>query len=354
MLTNGVTGRLDHDAAQLRLRLGELSRQLGSGFRADTPSGLAPELPRATALRTEVARRTAYEDGIREAQHRAAATQPVLERMIVIGREFAEQVALKLDADHPEALPAIAERARQALLEVGHLLNTKLAGDYLFGGSDLATPPVIDPDGLPNSGWAAQIGTAIAGLGGGNASAIATFTRATVQDDSTGMTPFSDFVSDPGRGLSEPRRSVATEDGVLLPFGVFANRNAAATSTGETAGGWARDLMRGLMSLAALTPAQVADRQDFFELGVTIREGLRSATEALGAEAGALGQAEARLAAARTRHDEVSIAIREQLAAIEEVDLAETLTRLQQTETQLQASYGAIARLSELSLVRFL
>jgi flagellin-like hook-associated protein FlgL len=43
-----------------------------------------------------------------------------------------------------------------------------------------------------------------------------------------------------------------------------------------------------------------------------------------------------------------------QLAAIEEVDLAEVLTRLKATETTLQASYGAIGRLGDLTLARFL
>ena len=43
-----------------------------------------------------------------------------------------------------------------------------------------------------------------------------------------------------------------------------------------------------------------------------------------------------------------------QLAEIEEVDLAEVLTRLRATETTLQASYGAIGRLGGLTLANFL
>ena len=141
---------------------------------------------------------------------------------------------------------------------------------------------------------------------------------------------------------------------MLVPVGLFANRNAGAASSGETAGGWARDLMRGLMSLTALTPAQAADRNDFQAFAVTIREGLRSATAALGSEAGALGQTEVRLSAAAARHAEIGVALQTQLAGIQEVDLAEAMTRLQQTQTQLQASYTAIARLASLSLAQFL
>ncbi len=85
-----------------------------------------------------------------------------------------------------------------------------------------------------------------------------------------------------------------------------------------------------------------------------VRDGLRSASNALADEAGALGLAEARLEGARTRHAEASTALRTQLAGIEEVDLAEVLTRLKATETTLQASYGAIGRLGDLSLAKFL
>ncbi len=56
----------------------------------------------------------------------------------------------------------------------------------------------------------------------------------------------------------------------------------------------------------------------------------------------------------RRRHEEANTALAEQLAAIEEVDLAEVLTRLQATETTLQASYAATGRLGGLTLAQFL
>jgi flagellin-like hook-associated protein FlgL len=50
----------------------------------------------------------------------------------------------------------------------------------------------------------------------------------------------------------------------------------------------------------------------------------------------------------------VSVTLEKQLGAIQEVDLAETLTRLQATRTTLEASYRAIGSLSELTLAKFL
>jgi flagellar hook-associated protein 3 FlgL len=148
---------------------------------------------------------------------------------------------------------------------------------------------------------------------------------------------------------------VPAGDGTIVPYGIPANRNGAAVSSGETTGSWARDLLRGLASIAALTPAQAAaSPADFTAFAATVRDGLRSASGGLADEAGALGFTEARLEDAQTRHTEASTALQAQLAEIEEVDLAEVLTRLQATETTLQASYSAIGRLGSLTLAQFL
>ncbi len=347
-------GRLDSDTAMLRLRLQTLTRQLSTGLRTEAPGDLAPQLPRALQLRAEAARLDTYTTAIGEALGRTQVMQQALGRLTEIAREFGEKVAVKLLPPDPEAIPLIAENARQALIEVGHLLNTQHAGEYLFGGSDFANPPVPDPEGLPNSGFATQIAAAVSSLGGGNAAAVAAATRAAAMDDSPGVTPFSAFLSDPATGLVEPRRSLPAEDGTLVPYGILANRNAAALSSGETTGSWIRDLLRGLASLAALTPAQATLPQDFPQFAATIRDGLQSAIAALADEAGALGLTEARLESIRDRHAAVQTTLQTQLSDIQEVDLAEVLTRLQATRTTLEASYAAISRIGSLTLTQFL
>ncbi|MDI3308681.1 MAG: flagellin [Acetobacteraceae bacterium] len=352
----GITllGRLDADTAMLRLRLQTLTRQLATGQRTEAPGDLAPQLPQALQLRAEAARRDTYGTAIGEALSRTQVMQQALSRLAEIAQEFGEDAAVKLDPADPQAISLTAERARQAMIEVGHLLNTQYAGEYLFGGSDFGNPPVPDPEGLPSSGFASQIAAAVGSLGGGNAAAVAAATRAAAQDDSARVTPFSAFLSDPATGLVEPRRSVPAEDGTLVPYGILANRNAAARSSGETTGSWARDLLRGLASMAALTPAQTASPGDFSQFAATIRDGLKSAIAGLADEAGALGLTEARLEDMQSRHEAVQTTLQAQLADIQEVDMAEVLSRLQATQTALEASYAAIGRIGALSLTQFL
>ena len=93
---------------------------------------------------------------------------------------------------------------------------------------------------------------------------------------------------------------------------------------------------------------------DFTDLMATVRDGLRSAVDALEEERGALGATEQRLEATSARHAEVTVALKTQLAGIEEVDMAATISRLQATQTQLEASYRAISLVSGLTLTRFL
>src|SRR3954469_9703474 len=202
MTSISLLGRLETDSAALRLRLEQLTRQASTGRKADSIGDLAPQLPRALTLRGEIGRREAYGSAIGEALGRATTTGVALQRLSAIAGDFANGVAMKLDPNDPGSLSRVAAGARAAMVEVGQLLNSRSNGEYLFGGSDFANPPVPDPEGLPASGMATRIAGAIATLGGGNATAVAAATKAAAMDDTAGITPFSAFLSDPARGLA--------------------------------------------------------------------------------------------------------------------------------------------------------
>jgi flagellin-like hook-associated protein FlgL len=55
-----------------------------------------------------------------------------------------------------------------------------------------------------------------------------------------------------------------------------------------------------------------------------------------------------------TLHESVTTSLTGQLSSLEEVDMAKTITTLQATQTQLEASYRAISIAQQLSLTRFL
>ena len=345
-------GRLNADAALIRARVETLSRQAASGRRAEVLGDIAPDAPRAINLGRDIARRENYAGIIDQALGRTGVMQATLQRMKDIASEFRSNVTIRLDAADPAALATVRARAQAAVLELGGMLNTQVNGEYLFGGSDLSRPPVPAAGGLLSSPLALAIGGQIATLDNSNAATVAAGTLAAAQD--TSASPFSVFLEDPAAGGTEPRRSVPAGDGMAVAYGIAANRNGTASSTGETTGSWARDLLRGLLSLAALGPAQAAQPQGFEALAGTLRAGMESAENALSEEMGALGAVEKQLATARTRHQGISDTLRSQLANITDVDLATTLTRLQATRNSLEASYRMISSMASLTLSQFL
>jgi len=345
--------RLDAGSLALRLRLDTLTRQVSDGRVGPGYGDIAPQARRSIDLRADIARRDIWQGTIDRTLARTSVAQDAMGRMSDIATRFYE-LATKMDGTSGTLISSVAAEARAALTEFGHLLNEQYAGEYLFGGTDTANPPVPDADGIASSDMATDIATAVAGLSAGNAAGVAAATLAVASSDATGTTVFSAFLSDPATGLTEPRRAVPAAEGERVDYGVSANRNAAATSEGETTGSWSRDILRGLATLAALDPSQAQLGTDFTDLVATVRDGLRSAIDALGEEQGALGATEERLSAISQRHKDVTVTLTDQVAGIEEVDMAETISRMEATRTQLEASYRAISLVSSLSLTNFL
>ncbi len=357
-MTIDLLGSVARETAMLRTRLATLTRQSADGLRSPNLGDLGPEVSRLVSLRSEVARRDVYKTSMQQALGRTGIMQQALSRLTEIARDFHSTVTERITSEDPNSLATVQAQARSALTEMAHLLNTQNAGEYLFGGTDLTHPPIPDPDGLATGQMAQDIATAIGNLTTTDAATVSAATLGVAQSTAAGVTPFSAFLAadeTAPAGSQEARRGVPSADGEIIGYGIKANENAEATSSGETTGSWARDMMRNLMSLAALTPAQMAaDPIEFDKLVTTIRDGFGSAEAALGEESGALGQVEARMQSAQARHDQISTVLEGQLSDIQYVDMAETLSQLQATKTTLQASYNAIGSLADLNLTNYL
>ncbi|HEY8610457.1 MAG TPA: flagellin [Roseomonas sp.] len=350
---SGALARLVAQSASIKSQIEVLTAQSADGRRGTYYGDIAGDARRAISLRAEIDRRETHATAIGRSLGRTGAAQEALERLSAIAEDFLSQAGKITTADSTR-ITALASNARQAIGEVAGLLNEQHAGEYLFGGADSVNPPIPDPAGIMGTDMATDIAAAVGTLAAGNSAAVLAATLAAATNVTAGETPFSDYSLDPSRGLAEARPTTLTGDGEQVGTGLFANRNAAASTEGSEAGGWSRDLLRGLMTLASLTAGKTAAGQDFDAIVASVTGSLKSAMNALGEEAGALGLSETRLESARTRHSEMQVTIESQLADVEEVDLATTLTALQDTQTRLQASWQALSMLSRLSLTDFL
>jgi flagellin-like hook-associated protein FlgL len=341
-------------ATGLRGRFAELTRQVAGGQRADSYAGLGTDALRAIDLRAELAHRGAVSTSIDRGSSAADATQLVLKRIIDTTTDITGRATGLLGLSAVDA-PNIALAAKSALKEVVGLLGERYGGEALFGGADLEGSPIVEPDQIEATGLYQGIRAQVKSLGSGNGQAVLDATKALAMSDAPGVTPFSAQASAAAQGTAaDSRRSVPIGDGITVAVGLYVNRNADATSSGETTGSWARDLIRGLSIIANLDQPQGTQTADYTTLVKGAVGALRSGLNGVTDEAGALGNTQQRLATAKTRNRDVSDQVEQQLGTLEQVDLAATITRLQATQTQLQASYKCLAMIGEISLTQFL
>jgi flagellin-like hook-associated protein FlgL len=348
-----LTSRINLNATQLRDRITVLGEQISTGRKGKTYAAVGTDAPKALNLRSEINRRETYQTTINQTLSKIGVSQDVLNRIGEIAQKITANTARLLGAAKPEEIQIQAAQAEAAMVEVATLLNEQLNGEYLFGGSDSHNPPIPNPQAIATSGMGAQIITAVGTLNGSNVDDVLDDTKSLAESDVLDTTPFSVFLST-GPGATEARVNILGNDNDRVAYGIHANRNAAIVSTGETTGSWARDLLRGLASIAGLTPDKAQLGNDYTTFVTTVRKGLESAVDALALERGSLGLTETRLQGMASFHESVSTSLTLQLSNLEEVDMAKTITSFQTTQSQLEASYRALAISQQLSLTRFL
>jgi len=355
-----LIGRIDVNASLLRERMTVLGEQISTGRKGNsyatvgTDGSIGKDTPKAIDLRAELGRREAYQTTIGQTLSKISVTQDVLTRIGAIAEKFNASAAKLMGVAQAEEIQVQAAQARSAMVEVASLLNEQFNGEYLFGGSDTANPPIPNPGAIATSGMGLSIINQVASLDGSNVAAVLANTKTLAQSNAAGTTPFSAFLSDPAGGLSEPRRNIIGNDSERVEYGIPANRNAGVTSLGETTGSWARDLLRGLASIAGLTPDRTQLGGDYTTFITTVRQGLDTAVKTLALERGALGTTEKRLQDISTRQESVTTTLTLQLSNLEEVDMAKTISSFQATQSQLEASYRAMSIAQQMSLTRFL
>jgi flagellar hook-associated protein 3 FlgL len=348
-----LTSRIDLNTIVLRDRLAQLGNQVSTGRKGNTYAALGTEAPKSMDLRAEIGRREAYQGMIGQALSKVQITQNVLNQLGAIAEKFTANTAKLTGVARPEEIQIQAGQAKAALIEVANLLNEQYAGEFLFSGTDTFNPAIPNANSIASSGMVAGILAQVASLDGTNTGDVLSATKTLAQSDTFGITPFSTFLSNEP-GASEGRRNILASDNERVEYGVLANRNAAVVSTGDTTGSWVRDLLRGLASIAGLTPEKSQLGQSYTDFVTNVRQGLASSVDALALERGALGVTEARLQTIQTMHESVTTSLTLQVSNLEEVDMAKTISRFQATQTQLEASYRAISIARQLSLTNFL
>lgn len=341
----GTLGKALFASQAVKSQLDTLSGQIASGHVADSYAGLGAAAQTSLDLRPQLGHLTTQSTAIDAVTGRLGVTQSVLTRITSIASSLNAQLA-NLNNVTPTQIDSVAANARSALQQVASLIDSTDGTTYVFGGTDSATAPIPNPDAITASPFYTQIAAAVAGLSTNGAAATTASTLAIASSNAAGTTPFA---GPPGQVPT-----LELGPGAPVQVGVLANANSLTVSGGtSTTGSYMRDIMRGLATVASLSSGQ-ANVSGFVALVQDTRISLSGAITAIGSESGTLGDIQTSLKAVQTQAGETNTALTAQVSSVEDVDMATTISKLSQVQTQLSASYKLISEISHLSLVNYL
>jgi flagellar hook-associated protein 3 FlgL len=342
----GMASRLVAESSSIKKQLDTTTEQSASGLVSSSYSGLGTGAIVSLSLNPQIDASNTWSSNIDGATARMSATQNVMTELTSIASQFSSDL-LDITTASTTSIDTIAAQARDALQQVGTLLNTQVGNDYIFSGQDTANPAVPNPQSLASSSFFTQIQSAMSNLGANGA--VTTTALIMSAAKASANSPF-----DPTIGTAPP--TVEVGSGQRVQTGIVANTNldAASTPSASSTGSYMLDLMTALASIGSLSSSQISLGQPFSDMLQNIGTTLSGAQQGLTADAAMLGSRQSQLTTRQTDLSDTVTALTKQVSNVQDVDMAASATKLAQLQTQLQASYKLISGLSQFSLVDFM
>lgn len=296
-------------------RVAEAQQQITTGKKTDEFRGLAGETGAALGTRSFQARIETYQQSIRTIRGRVDANDVQIGGVIDSLQSLRENIQTALANNTAEGFSEVLDTTFRFTVNA---LNTNLDGTFLFSGASTGTPPVT-------------VNTL---------AELQTLTGVTTPTVVTG--DLNDAFDNSTQAFS-----ARIADGVDIEFGILASELATETFTVmHNLYNYDLDVALGPLD-GALTTAQFTFLQTQLQELSTAIDGMRQ----LEVQNGLVFS---RIDVVEQQHKDTSIFLETFTADIEDVNIAEAITRLNNDQTALEASYRAVSTLNDLSLLRFL
>ncbi len=298
-----------HDLLQFQIqatlsRISKTQIQVASGKVAEKFSGIAMQSSLLVNLKNSLDRTDQFLTNIVIVEDRLTFMENDASQLYDIAVQF--NVLLVQGLSGENASQQGLDILSQGLLEeAAALLNDQVDGRFLFAGTATDTAPVD-------------------------------ITDPTFAAGPPGAYPGSVDLSY-ARGNST-RLSVRADENFTLTYGVTADESGF------------EKLLRALNLARTATLGPPMDRDRLNEAHRLVNEALDEISPIISR----IGASRTSLANVKAKHLDFKLIAKEEISGIENLDIAEAITRLMQDETALEASFMMIARLTGLSLTRFL
>ena len=173
--------RLQSSLRELNAGLAIAEEQISTGKRATRFSGLTGNDARVSIeLRTAISTREAYIDSINSTTLKAEVANAALLEMQTLATDLRVELIKQTQDLYKENLPIMNEFAKTQIDRLANLLNSQVAGVFVFSGPASNKPPIADPTAIKTN-FASAVNTVVDAV---------TNTAATIQGNSD--TEFND------------------------------------------------------------------------------------------------------------------------------------------------------------------
>jgi flagellar hook-associated protein 3 FlgL len=280
-------------------RFDDLQTQVASGFKAQNYSGVAREAGRLISIESTHVKVTQYLESNTTVDRRLQMMESSVAQITDVMSNFKTLLVSALNAPNATEVD-LNNQARQMLNQVTGLLNVKIDGRYLFSGGRTNVVPV-DLSSLPVS-----------------------YT-----------VPTTDGASGAYYKGDSQILSARADDDLTVSYGILANGT---------------EFERAIRALDVVVKGAPTDR-------TMLNHALDVANQALDGLPDVrtrIGLSRKTLETSNGKHNEYILFAEQIISDIENVDVAEAVTRINEAQTTLQASYLTVARLSQTSLLNYL
>ena len=165
--------RIQSSVNNLQVELSKAEEQISTGKISSSYSGLRGENARISVqLREAMESRQSYIDTIKTTRLRAEVTDAALVQIQSLASDLRVELIRQTQDVYIEDLPIMNEFAKTQMDRLANLLNSEVAGRFIFSGVNSGTAPIVDTATM-KANFANAVNTAV-NAGGNSAAAIAT------------------------------------------------------------------------------------------------------------------------------------------------------------------------------------
>ena len=301
--------------------MAQLQEQLSTGKKTNDLSNLsAPDSRNLLNLRANESRRENYQSVIGTLTPRVETAAASMEGMQTLISSIRQ--AMNGASNGEAAITAgLASQAKNALSQVDYFMNQKIDGRFIFSGNRYDTPPLADLTALPSPPAEAYPFTAVA------SPAVPLY--------DTDYDAASPAAAIPGASV---RDSVAIDDGLNVTYGI--------TSTDPAF----QQMIQGLRYAYAASQ----DPAHYDDYTAKATQLLNAAQTSLRGVQSTNASNQALLKTVDARHDTFISLLKTDQDAINKIDTNEVAAKITTLQSQIEASYAATARITQLSILTYL